>query len=282
MRVSCSWTLALVAGLSLGLVSCSSEKSGPPKAQPGTPGFFWAAANEAYKKGDFAAVVKNLGSLTDKESEYRQKARVWMMVVDMGMARGDMEWADMLEDGGKKARVKQLEFRKLMNDARNAAAQTAMRQVDIAHKMLPELKDAKVAVAFQMPDANKDKPVETEKILKGLLPPEAEMENMRLLMQKRGVLLSAARFGDAGGDIAKATAALSAADASVDTVAFKTYMAGEFAELANVFGPKKLDRAGRAKLLLEEAKEALESVPASPAKAKLAKKIEDTVKKLPK
>jgi hypothetical protein len=281
MRVSFSWTLALAAGLSLGLVSCSST-SGPPPVKPGTPPFFWAAANEAYKKGDFAAVVKNLGNLTGKENEYRLKAQVWIMVVDAGLARGDMEWADLLEDGGKKARAKQLDFRKLMNDSRNTAAQSALRVADLAHRMLPELKEDKLPVAFRMPDVNKDKPVETEKIAKGLLPPEAELENMRLMMQKRGVLQSVARFGDPGGDIAKATAALSAADATVTRDAFLMYLAGEFSELSTVFGPKKLDRAGRAKLMLEEAVEALAQVPASAAKAKLQKKIDEQMKKLPK
>jgi hypothetical protein len=281
MRVSFSLTLGLVAFLSAGLVSCSST-SGPPQLKPGTPPFFWAAANEGYKKGDFAAVIKNLTSLTTTENEYRLKARVWVMVVASGMARGDMEWADLLEDGGKKARVKQLEFRKLMNEARNAAAQNAMQVADISHRMLPTLKEDKLPVAFQMPDVNKDKPVEAEKIAKGLLPPEAEVEGMRSMMQKRGVLLSAARFGDAGGDIAKATAALSAADATATKTAFMTYLAGEFSELSNLFVAKKLDRADRARMMLGEAKEALAAVPASPAKAKLQKKIDEQDKKLPK
>lgn len=280
MRVSFSLTAAAVALLSAGLVSCSST-SGPPQVKPGTPPFFWAAANDAYKKGDFAAVVKNLGSLTGTENEYRLKAQVWLIVVDSGLARGEMEWADLLEDGGKKARTKQLEFRKQMNDARNAASQSAMRVADLCHKLLPVLKEDKLPVAFQVPNVNKDRPLEVEKILKGLLPPEAELEGMRALMQKRGVLLSAARFGDAGGDVAKATAALSAADATVERNAFLTYLAGEFSELATVFGPKKLDRAGRAKLMLEEAKEALAPVPASPARAKLQKKIDEQAKKLP-
>lgn len=281
MRVSFSLTLGLVAFLSAGLVSCSST-SGPPQLQPGTPAFFWAAANDAYKKGDFAAVIKNLGNLTTKENEFRQKARVWMLAVDAGLARGDMEWADLLEDGGKKARTKQLEFRKLMNEARNAAGQGAMRVADLSHRMLPELKEDKIPVAFQVPDVNKDKPVEAEKIAKGLLPPEAEVEGMRSMMQKRGVLQSVARLGDAGGDIAKAKTALSAADATVDKEAFLTYLAGEFSELSMIFGAKKLDRADRARMMLTEAKEALDGVKASPAKAKLQKKIEEQTKKLPK
>lgn len=281
MRVSFSLALALAAGMSAGLVSCSST-SGPPPLKPGTPAFFWAAANTAYKQGDFAAVIKNLGNLTGTENEYRLKARVWMMVVDAGLARGDMEWADLLEDGGKKARTRQLEFRKRMNEARSAAAQSAMRVADLSHRMMPELKEDKIPVAFQVPDVNKDKPVEVEKIVKGLLPPAAEVEGMRSMMQKRGVLLSVARFGDAGGDAAKATAALSAPDATVTREAFQTYLAGEFSELATVFAAKKLDHASRAKMMLEEGKAALTNVPASPARTKLQKKIDEQLKKLPK
>ncbi|MBI4893154.1 MAG: hypothetical protein HY821_21200 [Acidobacteria bacterium] len=282
MRASYRLSLALSAVLCAGLVSCSSEQKGPQAAKPGTPAFFWAAANDGYKKGDFAAVVKNLGNIAASENEYKLKAQVSLIVINSGLARGDMEWADQLETGSKAARTRQLEFRKLVNTARTEASQAAMRTVDICHKLLPTLKDSQIPVAFGVPAVNKDKPVEAEKLLKGVLPPEAELDAMRAKYQNRGVLLSVARFGDPSGDLAKATAALSAADAKVARTSFLAYVAGELTELSAVFGPKKLDHAGRARVLLEEAKEALAEVPQSPDRAKLQKKMDEAAKKLPK
>ncbi len=282
MRASYRLSLALSAVLCAGLVSCSSEQKGPQAAKPGTPAFFWASANDAYKKGDFAAVVKNLGNIAASDNEFKLKAQIALVAINSGLGRGDMEWADQLETGSKAARTRQLDFRKRVTTARTEAGQAAMRSVDIVHKLLATLKDEQIPVAFGVPEVNKDKPVEAEKLLKGVLPPDAELDAMRAKYQNRGVLLSVARLGDPSGDIAKATSALSGTDPKVSRASFFAYAAGELTELSAVFGPKKLDHAGRAKLLLEEAKEALAEVPQSADKAKLQKKIDEAVKKLPK
>jgi hypothetical protein len=281
MRLSSSLVLSFTIALGLLTSGCSSS-SGPQPPKPGTPAFAWAGANEAYKKGNFNAVIKNLGTVNASENEFRLRAQIWLIVVDSGVARGEMEWAELMEEGGKVARVRQIDFRKMMNEARTAAGQSAMRVTDIAHKLMPTLKEDKLPVAFGVPDANKDKPVELERIRKGILPQASEVEKLHQLMRSRGVLLSVARFGDAGGDVAKATAALPAAGSEIPRETFMKYLAGELAEMSAVFGPKKLDRAGRARLLLEKAKEALAAVPQSPERAKIQKKIDEQLKKLPK
>ena len=282
MRLSSSLVLSFTLALGLLTCGCGSSSSGPQPPKPGTPAFAWAGANEAYKKGDFDAVIKNLGTASASENEFRLRAQVWMMAVDSGIARGEMEWADLMEEGGKVARVRQIDFRKMMNDARTAAGQSAMRVTDIGHKMMPNLKEEKIPVAFSLPDVNKDKPVELERIRKGILPQASEVEKLHQLMRKRGVLLSVARLGDAGGDLTKAAAALPAAGTEIPRTALLSFVANELTDMSVVFGAKKLDRAGRARLLLEEAKEALAAVPPSPERAKIQKKIDDQIKKLPK
>ncbi len=279
MRVH--WIQAVVVGFALLMSGCGPSSKGPEPAKPGTPAFYWAAAEAAYKKGDFGAAVQSLGKVVISDNEYRLRAQVWMMAIDAGMTRGDMEWADVLEAGGKVARARQMDFRKLTTTARTAASQSAMRFADTGHVLQGQLKDEEIPIAFAVPDVNKDKPVELEKLSKGVLPPEAEVEKMHSLMLKRGVLQSVARLGDAGGDVEKAKAALTPG-AKLKREEFLMYLAGEYMEMSELYGPKKLDRAGRAKLLLDEGKEALASVPQSAARAKVAKKIDELSKKLPK
>jgi len=273
--------VGVVVALSLVLGACSSS-TGPQPPKPGTPAFNWSSAQDAYKRGDFAAVVQSLGKVVTTENEYRLRAQVWMMAVDAGMARGDMEWADALDAGLKVARARDLDFRKQATTARSAASQSAMRFADTGHVLMAQLKEEEVPIAFGVPTVNHAKPPELEKIGKGLLPGAAEIEGMRTAMQKRGVLMSVARLGDPDGDIEKAKAALGMPDAKVKREALMMYLAGEYAEMADLYAPKKLDRAGRAKLLCDEGKEALSSVPQSPARAKVAKKLDEISKKLPK
>ncbi len=55
-RRSPSVAIALsIAGLLAAGTSCSS---GPQPPQPGTPAFYWAAANQTYRAGDFLKTVR--------------------------------------------------------------------------------------------------------------------------------------------------------------------------------------------------------------------------------
>lgn len=270
---------AAVAALSGG--GCGTSK-GPAPPKPGTPPFFWAAARSAYQKGDFQAAMKNLNSILATENDYKRRAQIWETVLDSGIARGEMEWADILDEGRPAAKAREIDFRRLANEARALAGQSAMRFADTAHKLMPDLTEEEVGLSFGMPDVNKDRPVEVERILKGLLPMPAEAERLHNLMMRRGVLLSVIAIADPGGDIEKARALFSQPEPKVRREQFLFFLATQFTELSQLFAPKKLDRAARVKLFLDEAKEALAPVPKSPERDKLQKKIAEYEKKLPK
>lgn len=270
---------AAVAALSGG--GCGTSK-GPAPPKPGTPAFFWAVAKSAYQKGDFQAAMKNLNSILATENDYKRRAQIWETVLDSGIARGEMEWADILDEGRPAAKAREIDFRRLANEARALAGQSAMRFADTAHKLMPDLTEEEVELPFGIPDVNKDRPVEVERILKGLLPMPAEAERLHNLMMRRGVLLSVIAVADPGGDIEKARALFSQPEPKVRREQFLFFLATQFTELSQLFAPKKLDRAARVKLFLDEAKEALAPVPKSPERDKLQKKIAEYEKKLPK
>ena len=62
-----------IAGLLAGAgTSCSS---GPQPPQPGTPAFFWAAAKETYRAGDFLKTSENLQRILATDNEFSARAR---------------------------------------------------------------------------------------------------------------------------------------------------------------------------------------------------------------
>jgi len=260
---------------------CSTSK-GPAPPKPGTPPFFWAAARTAWQKGDFQATMKNLMSIIATENEFTRRAQIWQLVLDAGMARGEMEWADILDEGRPAAKAREVDFRKLASDARALAGQSAMRFADTGHKLMPALSEDEIPLPFTMPDANRNRPVEVERIIKGILPMPAEVERLHGLMVRRGVVLSVIAAADPGGDFEKARALLAQPEPKVRRTDFLMYLATQFTEISQLFAPKKLDRAARVKLFLDEAREALAAVPPSPERTKLQKKIEEYEKKLPK
>jgi len=270
---------AVVAAFTGG--GCGTSK-GPAPPKPGTPPFFWAAARTAYQKGDFQAAMKNLMSIIATENEYTRRAQIWQLVLDAGMARGEMEWADILDEGRPAAKAREIDFRRLANEARALAGQSAMRFADTGHKLMPALTEDEIMLPFTMPDANRDRPVEVERIVKGILPMPAEVDRLHNLMVRRGVVLSVIAAADPAGDFERARALLSRPEPKVKREDFLLYLASQYTELSQLFAPKKLDRAARMKLFLDKGKEALAAVPQSPARTKIQKKIEEYEKKLPK
>src|ERR1035437_4556833 len=111
MRAFIPSSSIVVTALALGLVSCGGPQ-GPEKPQPGTPGFTWANAQEAIKKGEFAEASDQLDKLIGKDGEFRDRAEALRIVVASGLARGEMEWANIWDDGSNYARDRHLEFKR--------------------------------------------------------------------------------------------------------------------------------------------------------------------------
>jgi hypothetical protein len=273
------FTLAAVAAILL--VGCGGP-SGPPPVKPGTPAFFWAAAKSNFSKGNFNEVVRQLGNLTGKESEYQTRAQVWQMVLNAGLARGDMEFADILDESANASRDRKLEFRRMVTNTRAGAHQAVTRFLEIAHNFSGRVKDEEITLPFGYPDVASGMPVDIARFKKGILPTAAEFEKNRDLMQQRGVLMAVIRAAGAGADLAKAKELLAAGELKVKRSAFLYNLANEMVGLTDLYGPKKMDQAGRIKLLCDEAKEALAQVPESADTKKLMAKIEAAIKKLPK
>jgi hypothetical protein len=82
-------------------------------------------------------------------------------------------------------------------------------------------------------------------------------------MQQRGVLQAVALFVGAGEDVAKARELLAKGDFKIPKDTFYTALAREYADLTELYGPKKLDQSGQIKMLCGEAEKALALTPPS-------------------
>lgn len=250
------------------LVSCSS--SGPRPAKPGTPAFFWGAAESSYKTGDYAKVAENLDKIPAADTEFRPRADVWQMMILAGLAKADMEWADTFATGSKFARDRQLAFLKTASSARTAASQNAMRFAEVAHRFMEKYKDEELVLAFTKPGFAPDKPAELERLAKGATLLPVEVDKAHDMMRKRGVRLEAEFIGATD------------AETRVKRPALLTWMAQSFVDLAEIYNSKNLNHAGRQRMLLDEAREAIGDVPPSDTTKKLAARVDALIKKLPK
>ncbi|MBI5282459.1 MAG: hypothetical protein HY858_12310 [Candidatus Solibacter usitatus] len=266
--------------MSVALLSCSSNR-GPQPPKPGTPGFFWLAAQASYKKGDFAAAAKNLSNVARSDNENKAAAKLMLIAIHSGQAQGDMEWVATLDAGVKVARTRQLEFRRQISAARSAAHQNAMQFGEEGHTFMGAISENEVTLSCGIPNIAPDAPAELEKLEKGSLPQPSEVDQIHNQVLNRGVLLSLVRLTGAGG-VEQAKAAFAAGPVKLSRQQFQMYLAGEFVSVAELYTSKKLDMSGRLKVMCDEAIEALASVPPSPERAKLEKRIAGLMKKTPK
>ena len=271
MREFIPFSLIAVTALALGLVSCGGTQ-GPEKPQPGTPGFVWASAQDSIKKGNFADASNQLDKLTGKDGEFRDRAEVLQVVIATGLARGEMEWADIWDTGSDFARAKHLEFKRSGASTRAVAAQMVMRTAEITHRRLKALKETDLALPVALPVLVSDLPVEAGRVKKGVALLPAEQAPALLKMQQRGVLQSFAEFAGAGKDVAKARDLLAKGDFKIPKDTFFLAIAHNFTELTDIYGPKKLDHSGQVTMLCAEADAALAlAAPSADVKAQQKK-----------
>jgi hypothetical protein len=262
------------------LVSCGP--SGPRRPQPGTPAFFWTGAQTAYQQGNYSTALAELEKAAVEPSEYQARAKPWAMMIAGGLARGDMDWADMLEAAIKKNPRRETDYRRAIFAARNAANQAAMRFAELGHKYLEVAKDAEAPLAFALPVLEEDPP-ELERLERGLAMKPVELDKIHTWVIRRGVQRAAARAATGSEDVAKAKAALGeAGDAKVAGKPYVLYLAGEYVAIGELYGPKKLYQAARVRMLCQEAQEALDLAKDAEAAKPLKKQIEAQLKKLPK
>ncbi|MCL4403106.1 MAG: hypothetical protein M1436_10680 [Acidobacteria bacterium] len=262
----------------LGLIACSCT-TGPRAPQPGTPAFYWAAAKETYRTGDYLKTSNNLEQLTRTENEFTARARLWAVAVSSGLAQAYNDMADTYEAGARANRANPTPFRRQVSQYRAAASSAALQFVEAFHNFQTTSKDPNVTLEFEFPAGNALQPPELKRVSSGILVQDSERDLLLRNMIQRGVLLSVCRAVGAPEDAARARELFQKGNGEVAADTFKMAMADLLHEQAQLFGPAKLDQPNRVKLLCGEAMETLSSLPPNPKTKALSTKIQKTLKK---
>jgi hypothetical protein len=246
--------------------------------RPGTPAYFWAAANETFKKGDHPKTSDYLTKVSSSK-DYIQRAQPWQMIIDAGVAQGYMDLADRFETGGKVNKANAMDFSRHVSQYRTAANSAAMQFVETLHNFLDANKDQEITLAMPPPPGTAAEPTQIQRVPKGVLVPEAEAASLERSMLQRGVLLSTARAAGVGDDAAKVVQMLRQGPVKVPRDEFLRAMAQSLYDRAELYMPRKMDQPKRLQMLYGVAVQALKSVNQNKNDKELNKKMQDTLKK---
>lgn len=257
--------LLLALAVCVCLVSCSNTADKAERAKPGTPAYFWQQAQAAWEKDDFLTTASNLDKLTTRENEYRQRAQIWLMAIHAGFAKGDMDWADSLEKGRKLSRTGEAAFRREIAAARSSASQSVMSYLELANQHLSEGVPEEPVVPFTAAPAA-PRPVEINKMEKGAVPPQAEMELIRSRLRAQAV--------------SDSTKALLPEGGPVNRNQYLAALAGEMISLCDLYSSKRLNESGRVRMITQVAGHAVDNMTPCEKSKELRKKI-DALQKNP-
>lgn len=277
MKPTSSRPALLAAGAAALLLAsgCGGGPGSAAKPKPGTIGYAWATAGEAYTRGEYVGAMEHLSRVAATQNEYREKAQLQLAVVSSGIADGYMELAKAYEDGAKYSKAQSSEFKKKMMEARNLANQAAMQFAETTNDILKTNKDLKVAFDFPFPEGSVADPVQLTKVQKGYPVHGADFDVLREAMVKRGVVKFAASLAGApdSPEKAKAQWANPPHDAVVKAITTGLYTK------ADLYCQRKLDIPKRGNVLCQKALETLALLPDSKERKELEGKIKEELKR---
>jgi hypothetical protein len=263
-----------IGGTTVSLILFASGcSSGPKPLQPGTPEFIWAAAKSTYTSGDFLKARDNLGQLAKGQTEFAARSQALSIVLSAGIAQAYIDLADNFDNGARANRANPTPFHRRSNLFRSQAAAMAMENAEMVHQLRLANPPENLEIAFGYPSGNSAEPVQLQRVAKGLILADSDVESLTREMVQRGVLLSMARAVGAPDDTAKALQIFKAGDVKTPRAVFLLAAAKSLCDDAELFTAKKLDQPNRLGMLLKEADEALQAVPDSKQTKELKARI---------
>jgi hypothetical protein len=275
------WITTAIALSILGLVAAGTScSSGPQPPQPGTPAFYWAAAKETYRAGDFVKTSEHLQRILSLgENEFSARARAWDTVISSGLAQGYIELADAWEAGARANRLNPTPFRKQVSTLRSLASASAIQFTQDIHKVMEANKDPKILLAFAYPAGAPAPPAGLKRVAGGILVQDSERDLLEAAMLQRGVLMSVCAAVGSRDDAAGAQDKLKAGDFVASRDVFLLAAARSLSDESELFTGTKLDLPNRLKMLSQEALKALEAIPQTKETKSVTDKVQARLKK---
>jgi hypothetical protein len=259
------------------ITSCST---GPRPPEPGTPAFFWGAAQQVFKSGDLLKTNDDLSEILQSENDFTAKARVWQIALSAGMVQGADDLATAYEAGARLNRANPAPFRKNVTQIRNLGGHAALDLAQQVHSLLAKDKSPQIALEFPFPPGSAVEPANLRKVYAGVVLPPAEADSLQNTMLERGVVQAVSKLTGNPDDPAKALDVFKTTPVQVKRETFLWAAANILYDESGIFGPNKLDQPLRLKALCDEALAALGALPETKDTKALAERIQMALKKL--
>ncbi len=278
-RFSAPGTVAMVLAVVLLVLFTTACASGPAGPQPGTPGFFWAAAKDTWRGGDYVKTSEHLQRILSSENEFTARARAWDAVISSGLTQGYIELADTWEAGARANRANPTPFRKQVSALRGLASSSAIQYTEDMHKLMDASKDPEILLAFGFPAGNAAMPPPMKRVSGGILIQDSERDLMQTAMLQRGVVLAVCAALGYPDDSAASQEKLKTAEFKVPRETFLLAAVRSMQSESELFTGSKLDQPARLKMMSQEATEALKVLPPTKETKQLEEKIQARLKK---
>lgn len=262
----------LVPVSALLLVSCAS---GPA---PNTPPWYWDAAQETYRAGDYSKAIEHLSEIATPGGEFADRAQPFRLVLAAGIANGYADLAEAFEAGARMNQKAATDFRRRMNVYRSQANRRAVSFAEYYAAYRKAGPPDNVPIAFPYPSGSPLPVAELTRAGQGIVLSDTELATAERRAVARAILMSACRAVGAEEDTAKAQQIFSGQNVTVPKTTFLLAMAKELSQLAELYGPAKMNEPDKRKAFNEQALETLKSLPESDETKKLIEKIEKTLK----
>lgn len=267
--------LAAAIAVSSFLSGCGSEKKADAPPKSGTLAHSWSSAGAAWKAGEFEKSIEYLSRVAASKTEYRDRARTWLIVASAGVADGYLELSNAYDEAAKANKGVSSDFKNQMRAVRAIANTAALQFAETVHEFLDKNPDPKFHFEFDFPSGDPAEPMQLTKVRKGLSMQPSDHEVLRKAMATRGVVRFASMIAGSPDDPAKAQAQLSSAPRDV----VLTAVAKKLISVADLYCQKKLDLPKRGNALVTEAAEAAALLPQGKERKALEAKAKEELKR---
>ena len=270
------WILLVCAVSTLiWLTSCAETASGP---KVGTSEYYWTAAVETFKTGDYVKAGEHLDRVSRSDSPLAAKARPWNLVLRGGLASGYTYLEDTYELGSKVFGINKTPFVRQISQYQKMADQYATDFAEAFLTFRSAHQDPDVSLAFSYPTGSASPSPDLSKVGKGYFPSESDLAKVEDATLKRGVLLAACEAVGAADDTAKAVQYFSMGEVRVPKDVFLLAMAKKLDQLSEVYDSKHRDKPAIRAKMQETALEVAKSLPESKETKALIQKLEKAMK----
>lgn len=253
--------------------ACSGGDSNA--VQFGTPAWYWQAAQDTFKTGDFGKTDEHLSELVKGDSEWKQRAAVWKVVLLSGLIRGNMELVEACKRGmeEKKSSIDALQnpLQQYQRDGRRFTIEL----LESWGKLKQAIGDGPtLPIEFPFPAGSASQSPVVTGIRAGTAPDAAQMIDAAKATLQRGVLLDITEYVGAGEDVPKAQGMFSTLPIQVPAVEFWNEVGNNLFDMTPLFGVRGINDPTIRKIMLERSLDALSGALAS-ENAELKKTAEE-------